>query len=537
RWPATYSLLWRNSKHVHQYYTEPQPHAGGVRKFWPRAKLLGGCSSINAMMAQYGAPQDFNEWARINNDESWSWNSFKKYFARFEKCLPDARYHKDRDLSYRGTTGPMRVGFLTSFTDVAAAFVESCVNAGIPRSPDFNGPNGTAGVNRVMTYVDDNRQRVSSETAYLTPDVLARPNLKVVTHAQVTKVIFDQSSGSATEPRTMGVEFAHSKDGRRFHAYAKKEVILSAGSVQTPQILLLSGVGPASHLREVGVPIVHDLPAVGDRLVDHPIVDLHFKKKLHDSLKYLMPSGIMEAFKVLGVALRYGLYGEGPMANNLAECAGFVRADDPHLFPDAKDTLGDTLSGQGAPDLEFFATPLAYQQHTSKMFDVHSFGVHCYLLRPRSAGSITLRSRDPWDFPTVNPNYLQDPRDVATLRRGVRLVLRIAQAPPLAGMLDGAFPRPDMDHFMHTMPDEELDAVIRERCETVYHPACSCRMAPDGALDNRMRVHGVRGLRVCDASAFPTIVSGHTAGACLAIAEKLSDDLKAEYGLAKKTHR
>uniref|UniRef100_D8QIH8 Glucose-methanol-choline oxidoreductase N-terminal domain-containing protein n=1 Tax=Schizophyllum commune (strain H4-8 / FGSC 9210) TaxID=578458 RepID=D8QIH8_SCHCM len=529
RWPSTYSLLWRNPKHVHQMYTVPQPHAGGVSKFWPRAKLLGGCSAINAMMAQYGAPQDFDEWARITGDESWAWGNFRKYFAKFEKCLPDAQYHKEHDISYRGATGPLRVGYLTTFTEVAAAFVESCVNAGIPRTPDFNGPNGTEGVNRVMTYVDDSRQRVSSETAYLTPDVLARPNLRVVTHAQVTKVLFDQTSDV---PRATGVEFAYSKSGPRFSAHAKREVILSAGAVQTPQILLLSGVGPAAHLAEHGIPVVRDLPAIGDHLVDHPIVDLHFKRKKNDSLKYFLPSSVGEAIQLLPVALRYAFFGDGPMATNMGECAAFIRVDDPRLFPDSKEKLGDALSEKGAPDVEYFATPLAYKQHAKEMFDVHTYGVHCYLLRPRSTGSIRLQSADPWAYPVVNPNYLKDPRDVHTLRRGVRLLTRVAQTPPVSDALDGECTRADLDHRLHELSDEELDEVIRQRCETVYHPACTCRMAPDGALDNNLRVHGVRGLRVCDASAFPTIASGHTAGACFAIAEKLADDLKAEYAVS-----
>ncbi|TRM64412.1 GMC oxidoreductase-domain-containing protein [Schizophyllum amplum] len=528
RWPSTFGLLFRG-KHDYAIYTEPQPHAGGKRKFWPRGKMLGGCSSINAMMAQYGAPQDFDDWARVNEDPSWAWSNLQRYFAKFEKCLPDARYHTE-DMSYRGTTGPMRVGFFNHATELGAAFINACVNAGIPHTQDFNGPNGTTGVSRIMTYVDEKRRRVSSETAYLTPDVLARDNLRVVTNAQVTKILFDQASG-ADGPRATGVEFAYAKNGPRFRAFAKKEVIVSAGAVHSPQILLLSGLGPAGDLVQHGIPVVRDMPAVGDNLVDHPILDLYFKDKLNASLKFLKPANISDAFKLVCAVFRYLVLKKGgPLATNLGESAAFIRADDQGLFPNAEEKLGDALSEAGAPDLELFTTPFAYKEHGDVAFDVHTFAMHCYVL---SSGSIRLRSSDPWAPPVVNPNYLQDTRDLALLRRGARFLLRIAQTAPLVDKLDNACTRPDLDHSTHNLSDTELDHLIRDRCETVYHPARTCRMAPDGVVDNRLRVHGIRGLRVCDASVFTNIVSGHTAGACYAIAEKLADDLKAEYAVQR----
>ncbi|KAI4521340.1 hypothetical protein K525DRAFT_201481 [Schizophyllum commune Loenen D] len=266
----------------------------------------------------------------------------------------------------------------------------------------------------------------------------------------------------------------------------------------TSQILLLSDVDTTEHLSKHGISVVQHILAIGDRLVDHPIVDLHFKRKRNDSLKYyFLPSSVGEVFQLLPDAVRYALFGDGPMATNVT----------------------------------FLATPLAYRQHANlkEMFYVHTYGVRCYILRyvpvqlpqlPRSNG------------------YLKDPRDVHTLRRSVRLLLRVAQTPPISDALDGECSRADLDHRLHELSDEELDEVIRQRCETVYHPACTCRMAPDRALDNRMRVHGVAYGESRVTSALPAVcrikvLTTIEAGACFAIAEKLADDLKAEYVVSR----
>ncbi|KAG6814644.1 hypothetical protein H0H93_012789 [Arthromyces matolae] len=222
------------------------------------------------------------------------------------------------------------------------------------------------------------------------------------------------------------------------------------------------------------------------------------------------------------------------------ESAAFVRTDDPVLFPKERypETLPDSTSGPGAPDLEFFTTPLAYKEHGDIGFDVHTYALHVYLVssqrkaiknRPVSRGSVLLRSADPSDCPIVNPNYLQAPEDAAKLIRGVRLLLKIAQTEPFASYLDHNFLRSDLDHGLHLKSDEELLELVKERVETVYHPASTCRMAPqdmNGVVDSQLRVYGIDGLRVCDASIYPWIVSGHTAGACYAMGEKLADLLK-----------
>ncbi|KAF8071847.1 hypothetical protein FPV67DRAFT_1411773 [Lyophyllum atratum] len=527
RIPVLYGKLFP-TKHVLQLRTEPQKHAKGRTQFWPRAKLLGGCSSMNAQMAQYGAPEDFDQWATLMNDDSWSWKNFSQYFAKFECFQPHPDYPLV-DANARGSSGPIRVGYFNNVSKPSTAFIKACTNVGIPFTPDFNVSTGTLGVSRVMTYVDENRQRVSSESAYLTKDVLARKNLTVAVNAQVTHVLFKTENG---EKRAVGVQFANSRNGTRYRAYARKEVVICAGAVQSPQILMLSGVGPAEHLKSHDISLVHDLPGVGSNLVDHPVVDLYFKDKHNRSLKYLAPQTLSDSFKLFAAFAQYFVWGSGgPLATNFGESAAFLRSDDPVLFPKTEypETLPDSTSGSGSPDLEFFTTPLAYKEHGKFMFDVHTFALHVYLLRPSSTGSVLLKSSNPWDLPIVNPNYLEAPEDIAKLLRGVKLLLKVAQTEPLAAYLDQDFKREDLDHGTHLKTDEELLEMIKERVETVYHPASTCRMAPleqNGVVDSELRVYGIDGLRVCDTSVFPWIVSGHTTGACYAVAEKLADMIK-----------
>ncbi|KAF9260087.1 alcohol oxidase [Marasmius fiardii PR-910] len=527
RMPAGSGQLFR-SNHVFQLYTVPQVFAKNQKVFWPRAKMLGGCSSINAQMAQYGAPEDYDEWASHIGDDAWSWKNFQKYFRKFEKYIPDARY-PEVDASARGNNGPVCVGYFNTVTKTAKAFIESCVKTGIPFTPDFNGPKGTLGASRVLTYVDQNYERVSSESAYLTPDVLARPNLRVAVDATVTRILFENIDG---ETRAVGVEYASSALGKRYRSRARREVILSAGAVHSPHILLLSGVGPAEPLISHGIPVVKELPGVGTNLVDHCVFDICYKDKNNNLPLAMKPKGILDVLKTLGAVIQYSVLGlGGPLAMNFGEYAAFVRSDDPTLFPPAQyPKLEDSTSSKNSPDLEIFTTPFAYKDHGAILFDVFTRALHVYLLRPNSRGTITLKSGDPFDLPLANPNYLQSAGDVERLMRGVKLCLRVAQQEPLRSYIDHSSSRTDLDQGLHLKSDEELRELIRERVETVYHPSGTCRMAPleqKGVVDSKLRVYGIKGLRVCDASFFPWIVSGHTAGACFAAAEKLADDIKA----------
>ncbi|EDR08397.1 uncharacterized protein LACBIDRAFT_296999 [Laccaria bicolor S238N-H82] len=535
RTPIGYGGLFF-TKHVYPFRTEPQAAANGKEKFWPRAKMLGGCSSINAQMAQYGAPGDFDQWASYAGDKSWAWSNFSRYFTKFEKYNPHPDYPLV-DATVRGSSGPVNVGYFNTVTNASKAFVKACVGVNIPFTPDFNGPNGTLGASRIMTYVDKKYRRVSSETAYLTPEVLARKNLTVAVNATVTRVLFETSEAGV--PRAVGVEFANSDARPRYQARAEKEVILSGGAIHSPHILLISGIGPAAQLERRGIQVIRDLPGVGQNLVDHPVVDMYFKDKLNNSAKYLRPKSFWDVVKLTSAIVQYHILGiGGPLAMNFGESAAFIRSDDPDVFPTRyfPEKLLDSTSAKDSPDLELFSTAFAYKEHGRVFFDVHTFALHVYLLRPTSTGAVLLKSSNPWELPSVNPNYISTEEDIKKLIRGVRLCLQIAQTQPLAALLDHEFTRADLDHELHLKSDVELEAVIRERVETVYHPTTTCRMGPDpekgDVVDAGLRVYGVVGLRVCDASIFPFIVSGHTAGACYAIAEKLADDIKAEYSSA-----
>ncbi|KAJ7583617.1 hypothetical protein C8J56DRAFT_213831 [Mycena floridula] len=529
RIPSGYSRLFRDPKHVFQLYTEPQGFAGGQKRFWPRAKMLGGCSSINAQMAQIGDPGDFDLWARITGDESWSWKNFSPYFKKFETFVPDAAQPPNIDASVRGSQGPVKTGYFTSITTASLAFVQACMTLGIPYSSNWNSDSGCLGVNRMITYVDKNRQRVSSESAYLTDEVLARPNLKVALNASVTKIVFEKVG---TETRAVGVEFAGSKDGPVYRSRASREIILSAGAVHSPHILLLSGIGSATQLRKHDIEVVHDLPGVGEKLVDHPAARTFFRDKSKSAPHYLDPrNSIWHRFKMIIATLRYLIFRRGPLATNWGEAAAFVRTDDPKLFPASEfpAKLKESASSSTSPDIELFTTAVAFHDHGLRGFPFPTFGLHVCLLRPLSTGTITLKSRNPWEDPVIDPRYLEVQDDVDRLVRGVRLCLKLSQTKPLAAIVADD-DHPDLDQPLYNMSDAEVEKLVRKRLETLYHPACTCRMAPlseDGVVDSRMKVHGIQGLRVCDASVFPSIVSGHTAGAVLALGEKLSDILKA----------
>ncbi|KAF8969147.1 hypothetical protein BDZ97DRAFT_1915510 [Flammula alnicola] len=527
RIPVAYSQLF-NGKHIFNLYTEPQANAQGKKKYWPRGKMLGGCSAVNAQMAQYGAPGDFDQWGDIAKDEAWAWKNFSRYFTKFEKYEDNPNY-PDVDIKAKGKDGPMRVGYFSTISEGSKDFIKACTQVGIPFNADFN----TALADilfQIMTYMDETRTRVSSESAYLTDDVLARPNLKVVLHAQVTKILTEKVGD---EVKATGVEFAKSKDGPRFTARSKRDVIIAAGAVHSPHILLLSGIGPAKQLEQFKIPVVQNLEGVGSNLIDHPVVDLYFKNKFDDSPKHIKPNGPIEAFKLVASAVQYFIMRKGPLASNFGEAAAFLRADDPLLFPaaDFPEKIQDSTSAADSPDLEIFTTPVAYKDHGAYMFPMHTFSIHVCLLRPMSRGTLRLKSADPWDDPAMDPNYLRAPEDIAKLRRGMKLILNISKQEALASRLDLNDPSPLLDNSMHKKTDEELEDIIRERVETLYHPASSCRMAPleeGGVVDSKLRVYGVKGLRVCDASIFPEIVSGHTAGAVLASAEHLAEIIKAE---------
>lgn len=530
--PVAFAKLMRSPWDYH-LYTEPQKHAGNKKKFWPRAKLLGGCSAINAMIAQYGAPSDFDEWAEITGDQSWSWNNFSKYIRKFEKFNPDPRFpHVDPLL--RGVDGPVEIGYSAHIWPGSKAFIDASINAGIPFSPDFCTTKGTKGTNKIMTYINSKSTRVTTESAYLTDDVLARPNLKVVTHARVSKVLFDTSSGI---PRATGVEFASksstNKVGPKFRARATKEVIVSGGAIHSPQILMLSGIGPATQLSRHNIPVVLDAPSVGANLMDHPSVNIRFRDKTGSTFHHFTPHSLNTARLLVRDLLRYNLWGTGPLASNVGESVAFFRSDDQVLFPpaDYNNDLEDANSGPDAPDLEVIMCAGAVHSHNIPLSPkLQAYQMIIVLLRPTSKGSLLLKSADPWEHPLMDPSYLETKHDVDVLVRGVRAALKIAHTAPMTSITDvNATHHPELDHHLSSLSDAELADIVRDRVESVYHPIGTCSMGAGGVVDSELRVKGTQGLRVCDASVFPKLVSGHPAGAVIATAEKLADIIKARY--------
>ncbi|KAF8481381.1 alcohol oxidase [Gautieria morchelliformis] len=524
--PAAYGRLMHSSKD-YDLWTEPQINAENVKKYWPRAKMLGGCSAMNAQMFHAGAPTDYDEWADGGQEgaKGWSYQELRRYFLKFENFAPHARY-PSVDVSKRGTGGPVRTGYFGYMSKASSKWIESCVNMGIPLNPDVNTPAGTLGVTKVLTYIDDVGRRVSTETAYLTPEVLRRPNLKVAVDAHVTRIIFD-TAGSVK--KAVGVEFSHKAGGPQYRVRVKKEVVLAAGAIHSPHILLLSGVGPKEHLAEHGIPVVHDLPGVGQNLQDHAVVNTRLNLKAGHSIHHIRGTSRFDSIKTLGSLARWKLTGGGPLSTNAGEAAAFVRTDDAKLFPPDSYQIKDESSSLTAPDIEVVMVPMGYTEHGFGYTPPGSLvTMGAVLLRPQSRGTIRLKSANPFDAPLIDPKYLDSPNDLAVLVRAVKLLIRIANTEPFASA-QKKDDNPLLDHNLHSLSDAELEAEVRKRIETLYHPTSTCRMAElgdGGVVDPYLRVYGLENVRVADASIFPRIPAGHTTAPAIAVGEKASDMIK-----------
>ena len=473
--PAALYKVWRTRRDWN-YTTEPQPGLGGRGLFWPRGKLLGGSSSINAMIYIRGAAADYDEWADLTGDPSWSYESVLPLFRRMEDNARGAdRFH--------GTGGPLRVEDPRSPHVWSRAAVQSAVAAGYPRNDDFNGAE-QEGVG-LYQLTQKRGRRWSAADAYLHP-ALGRPNLTVLTGALTTRVLV--SGGRAT-----GVEY---RRGERLHtAHAAAEVVLAGGAVNSPQLLMLSGIGPGGHLREVGVDVVHDLPGVGGGLQDHPLVPVIWHTRGGKSLfRAESPSGYARWFGAR----------RGPLTSNLAEAGLFTRSR-----PDLD-----------APDLQYHFLPVKFWRQAEVDPDVDAFTAAAVLVRVHSRGSVRLRSADPTWAPAIDAGYLTDERDLDALVCGVEKAREIASVGPLAAVLDREW---SPGGTVHTR--DGLRQAVRDTLESLYHPVSSCRMGTDDSsvVDSSLRVHGVEGLRVVDASVMPTLVRGNTNAPTIMIAERAAD--------------
>ncbi len=472
--PAAFSKLFKSDVDWN-YITEPQTNCNGRRMYWPRGKVLGGSTSINAMIYVRGHAGNFDQWAAQGNP-GWSYADLLPYFKKAE--------HQARGASeYHGVGGAINVADHRDPHILSRAFIEAGKSAGIPENKDFNGKQ-QEGIG-FFQVTQKNGARQSAATAYLVP-ALKRRNLEVLTHAHVTKVIFEGK-------KAVGVTYLVGNEVKEIRC--QKEVILSGGSINSPQLLLLSGIGNAEELRSLGISVVHNLPGVGLNLQDHLLAGIMWQ-----STKLIT---LATAESPLNIA-KYLLFRKGALSSNVAEAGAFVRID-----PTAP-----------IPDLQFHFAPAYYVEHGFKNPEGHGFAIGATLVQPHSRGTIKLHTPDPMVHPAIQPQYFEDDRDLQTMVAGCRLARRIGESAPFTDYRgDEVFPGRTV------VSENALRDFVRDISETLYHPVGTCKMGADplAVLDAQLKVHGVSGLRVVDASVMPTITNGNTQAPTIAIAEKAAD--------------
>ena len=483
--PAGLALLAKSGQANWGFQTVPQAGLNGRRGYQPRGRVLGGSSSVNAMIYARGHRQDYDDWAALGNP-GWAWDDVLPYFKRAEDNARGAD-------AYHGQGGPLHVMDLGSPNRHSADFVAAARQAGWAANADFNGAQ-QEGVG-LYQVTHKHGERFSAAKAYLTPH-LGRPNLQVITGAHATRIVLEGR-------RAVGVEFV--QNGQRHVLRAAREVLLSAGAFQSPQLLMLSGIGPAAHLQQHGITPLHDLPGVGQHLQDHvDVVLVHNAPQLTD----LFGLSWTGALKVLRGIAEWRRQRSGMLTTNFAEAGGFIRSQASESIPDLQ--------------LHFVIGKLVNHGRTSTTG--HGYSCHVCLLRPRSRGSVQLASGDAQAAPLIDPNFLAEPDDVARLVHGFKLMRHILAQPALAD-LGGQ----ELARSAQARTDAQIEQYIRDHADTIYHPVGTCRMGPGpmDVVDAQLRVHGLQGLRVVDAAIMPTLVGGNTNAPVIMIAEKAADMIKA----------
>ena len=486
--PAAFSKLFKGPCDW-SYYTEAEPQLSNRNLFMPCGKVLGGSSSINAMIYIRGNRSDYDGWRDLGN-AGWGYADVLPYFIKSED--------QERGISeYHGTGGPLHVSDLRCVNPLSRAFVEAAVQSGFKRNPDFNGETQDGfGIFQVTQW----RGERSSTTEFLRV-ARNRPNLTVRTGVHAHKIIFQGKRAGA-------VAFQHGSVITQERA--EREIILCAGAIGSPQLLMLSGVGPAQHLCDLDIPAICDLPGVGQNLQDHPAVSVAYECNEPVSLA---------SAESLGNLLRYLAFKRGPLTSNLAEAGGFVQ----------------TSAGEPGPSIQFHFGPCYYVEHGFRTFKGHAFTLGPVLVRPYSRGEIRLRTSNPGDAPAIRANYLADGRDSEAMMQGVKLARKIAAAPALA-----RFARREICPGPHANDDQAVHEYISKSAEGFYHPVGTCKMGADdwAVVDSELRVRGVEGLRVVDASVMPAITTGNTNAPTIMIAEKAVDLISASASSKKATdHR
>lgn len=477
--PVGYFKTMHHPKFDWCYLTEPDPGVAGRRIQWPRGKVLGGSSSLNGLLYVRGQHEDYDRWAELGN-RGWSFADVLPYFKKSED--------QERGPSeYHGVGGMLKVSDLRLRRPIADAFIAAATEVGIPRNDDYNGA-----VQDGVAYFQQTTYkgfRWSTAKGFLRP-ARRRPNLVVEVHAQTMRVVLEGT-------RAVGVEYRH--EGRLKQARAGAEVVLAAGAIGSPQILQSSGIGPRALLDRVGVPVAKDLPGVGGNLQDHLQIRLVFKtsaKTLNNEVNTFM--GRMR------VGLEYGLFRTGPLTLAASQVVIFTRSQ----------------PSVDRPDIQFHMQPLSADKPGEGAHPFSAFTASVCQLRPYSRGHVEIQSADPLQYPKIFANYLADERDQRVAVDGIKVARRIAQAPSLAACILSEFVPGE-----RYRTDEELLDAARHSSQSIYHPVGTCKMGHDAmaVVDDRLRVQGLQGLRVVDASIMPEIVSGNTNAPAIMIAEKASD--------------
>ena len=477
--PAGLAKLMSRSKINWNYDTEPVSELENRRLWWPRGKVLGGSSSINAMCYVRGIPSDYAHWAEVSGDARWGWVSVLDYFKRAE----DNQRGAD---AWHGTGGPLTVADLRYHNPLSDTLIEAALAAGYAHNPDFNGPE-QAGFG-LYQVTQRNGARCSAATAYLKP-VRNRHNLSIRTHTLAERIEISQG-------RACGVWI---RDHRgRAHLLEAGEVVLCGGTINSPQLLMLSGIGPADHLRAHGIHVHHEAPGVGANLQDHLDICTLVSTSYRDT--YDHPSDVR-------VALQYLLHRQGIGTSNIAEAGGFMRS---------------RLAESAGCDLQFHFVPALLDDHGRHRLSGNGYTLHACALHPKSRGCIRLASADPGVAASITPGYLSDPEgyDLDMLIEGVQQSRELfAQTPFDSYRGQEIFPGADVTDRV------ALAAFIRHKAETIYHPVGTCRMGGDSqaVVDSELRVHGITGLRVVDASIMPNLPTGNTNAPVIMIAEQAAD--------------